>query len=114
MLQACFLLLKEYVELEQPFKYINWDENEYHRKAGEEIKDLYDWWTVRRPAAKAKLAYDWANEPDRSQLIKLEDGSYKVSQPESTRTLVQREHDMDLEDQRNLERLIKIRGFLWT
>ena len=114
MLQACFLLLKDYVELEKPFQNIDWDENEFHSHAGKEIRDLYDWWTVRRPAAKAKLALDWENEPERTQLIKLDDGGYKVVVPDSTRTLDQREEDMNTEDQRNLERLIKIRGFLWT
>lgn len=114
MLQACFLLLKEYVELEQPFKNVDWEWNEQHNNVGKEIQDLYHWWTVRRPAAKAMLAYDWENEPDRTEVVELEDGGYSIIQPESTRTLVQREEDMNAEDQRNLERLIKIRGFLWT
>lgn len=114
MLQACFLLLKEYVELEQPFKNIDWEWNEENKHAHKEIKDLYHWWTVRRPAAKAMLAYDWENEPDRTEIVRREDGSYTIIQPESTRILVQREEQMNAEDQRNLERLVKIRDFLWT
>jgi hypothetical protein len=114
MLQACFLLLKEYVEKEQPFNNADWNWNEDHKHAGEEIKYLYEWWTVKRPEAKAKLAYDWEHEPYDTHFIKLPDGGYKIMQPESVRTLVQREDDMSAEDQRNLERLIKIRGFLWT
>ena len=114
MLHACFTLLKEYVELEKPFEHVIWHDDEEHDHAGKEIKDLYNWWMVRRPEARQKLAFDWENEPYDTRLIKLPDGGYKVYQSEKIKTLVQREEELNDEDQRNLERLVKIRGFLWT
>lgn len=114
MLHACFLLLVEYVEKEKPFEIIDWSYNDKTKEVASEIKELYHWWTVRRPAAKKQLAFDWANETDRTEFISLEGGGVQIKSPESHKTLVQREHDLDVDDQNNLERLIKIRGYLWT
>lgn len=114
MLHACFLLLVEYVEKEKPFEVIDWSSDEKTKQVGEEIKDLYDWWVVRRPAAKQQLQLDWESEPDRTQFIPLEGGGVQIKSPASHKTLLQREYQLDAEDQANLERLVKIRGYLWT
>lgn len=114
MLHACFLLLVEYVEKEKPFEVIDWSWDDKTKQVGLEIKDLYEWWTIRRPSAKKQLAADWENEPERTQFIPREDGGIQIKSPASHKSLLQREQDLDADDQTNLERLIKIRGFLWT
>lgn len=114
MLHACFLLLKDYVELEKPFENVDWEENDYHSNAAKEIRELYRWWTVERPATRKELHDAWESCPEYSRFEKDESGEYKIIIPEAHKILTQRQWDYEQEDQRNLERLVKIRGFLWT
>jgi hypothetical protein len=114
MLQACFLLLVEYVECEKPFDVADWDWNDKHKEVAAEIKELYDWWKVGRSAKRAALIAEWDATGEQSQLIPLEDGGYTIQVPESHKILNKKEDELEEEDQRNLERLIKIRGWLWT
>lgn len=80
MFLACFKLLERYVEKEHPFEVLNWSWNEEHKKAGDEISWLYNWWKLDYPVLHKKLYFD---------------EMYKV------------EEEM-------LERLMKVRPFLWT
>jgi hypothetical protein len=50
MLHACFQLLKDCVEQESLLDcHINWDDDEQHRWAKQEIETLYDWWLLYSP-----------------------------------------------------------------
>lgn len=114
MLQACFLLLKEYVEKEQPFKNIDWDHDDTTRAVAKEIGELYTWWTITRPIVKKQISREWAETKERIEFIKNEKGLYIISTPESHKKLIEAERNLQATEQRNLERLIKIRGHLWT
>lgn len=116
MLQACFLLLVEYVECEKPFEVADWQFNEVTQEKEREIKELYHWWKTGRAEKRAALTKEWDSLPpeDGSRLIPVEGGGYRIHIPDSHRVLNAKEDALEEEDQRNLERLIKIRGWLWT
>lgn len=116
MLQACFLLLVEYVECEKPFEILDWNADEKHKEVAAEINDLYNWWKTGRAAKHAALVKEWDSLPpeETSRLIPVEGGGYTVHIPDSHRELNRKEDELLEEDDRNLQRLIKIRGFLWT
>ena len=55
MLHAVFQLLADFVEQESPDKHIDWSHNAVHRRAWNEIRDLYQWWKKKRPARRSPL-----------------------------------------------------------
>jgi len=116
MLQACFLLLIEYVEKENPFEMIDWNVDERHKEIAAEIKYLYNWWKTDRAAKHAALAKEWESLPpeEATRFVAVEDGGFKIQIPDSHKVLNVKTDELDEEDNRNLQRLIKIRGFLWT
>ena len=76
ILHACFNLLKEYVEKEKPFEVIDWDWDEHYKEVGNEIKALYNWWTVERPKDVKTHGYaadelDAADDEMLSRLMKI-------------------------------------------
>jgi len=116
MLQACFLLLVEYVECEKPFELLDWNADEKHKEVAAEINDLYNWWKTGRAAKHAALVKEWDSLPpeETSRFVPVEDGGFTIHIPDSHRALNRKEDELVEEDDRNLQRLIKIRGFLWT
>lgn len=114
MLHACFLLLVEFVEKEEAFKRVDWECDEKSEQIGQEIKDLYDWWKIRRSVAREQLMLDWSNCKDETRFLPVDGGGFRIDIPESHRLLNERENQLDEDDQHNLERLIKIRSWLWT
>lgn len=84
LLHACFQLLTDFVEKEEPEVPTDWQFDEAHKNAKREIDELYAWWKDRVSKAEAgKLGPLW----DESQ--------YK--------------NDNDM-----LMRLINVRRYLWT
>lgn len=84
LLHACFQLLTNFVEQENPFTgHVEWDNDEEHQHAKHEILKLYDWWTSRK-------------------ILCTTEGTdiFEKSQYEEDNTM--------------LIRLVKIRQFLWT
>lgn len=116
MLQACFLLLVEYVECEKPFQEIDWEYGQKSKEIAAEIRYLYNWWKTDRAAKRAALTKEWdaLSPEDSSKFIPVDNGGFTIYIPESHRALKRKEDELEEEDQRNLERLIKIRGWLWT
>ena len=111
MLVACFTILKDYVEKERPDEMIDWSHNEEHQKAWDEIQSLYKWWKIDRPTRESieENLYNSLQEykPEkREEIIKIDREIYKQ--------INQLEKDWEKEDNENLMRLIKIRGYLWT
>jgi hypothetical protein len=113
MLQANFLLLKEFVEGEEPFKIIDWEWSEESSAAGKEIKTLYHWWTVERGEKHAALDREWATVGS-PELIPREGGGIRFQLDPKSKELLEKRDLLDLEDDEMLLRLIKIRHFLWT
>lgn len=114
MLQACFLLLVEYVEIEKPFEIADWECDERHKHVASEIKDLYYWWKIERAQKRAEVSAAWAATDEEPRFISVEGGGFTINMSEAHKGLISRENELDEEDQHNLERLIKIRGWLWT
>jgi hypothetical protein len=114
MLHACFELLKHFVDKEHPFETIDWDFTDDHRHAAKEIKELYDWWE--------KYPYIW--EESQIYLDKWKDKEnilFKLPLFSKDPTYLDYMHDYVewetkrcTEEQNNMERLAKIRNYLWT
>jgi len=118
MIHAMFQILVDYVEKENPFKYIDWDYDEQHKHSASEIKSLYKWWKER---LVRKDPYE--DVPDRP----MEDMFKKISEnlvqfvpcedPEYLEALDKAgelEEQYDREDKENMHRLVEIYGCLWT
>lgn len=99
VLYAPFAALTEFMELEEPWKTINWQSDDAHSEAWFEINALYEWWTEGR----------WA---DKDRLEKLYEEGYK------NRSLLVAASMLDAElkdrDDEMLRRLINVRHYLWT
>ena len=129
ILHASFQLLADFVEKEKPFDRIDWDHDERHRFAASEIKALYHWWTVDYPGRSSlvdqikdderpKGLEDWSTEPGGGAMYGEKEA--RLSQMKypryhaALRLQWDREEDWGREEEENLCRLAKIRGFLWT
>ncbi|HEX05102.1 MAG TPA: hypothetical protein ENH10_08115 [Bacteroidetes bacterium] len=123
MLHAAFQLLVDFVEKEKPDQILDWNSDKAHKHAWKEIRDLYRWWTQRRPARKSPLDDKKISTPpwrwkkvtgsDCRQLVDWDKKKY----PEYDQALKKHwrlEKKWEEEDQHNFHRLVEIRGFLWT
>jgi hypothetical protein len=123
LLHAAFQVLVNFVETERPDKVVDWNATEIHKQAWREVKRLYEWWKKTRPARRSPLddkklvkpPLDLKKIPG-SQLCEIiqsdrkKHGAYYRALEKHDRL----EKKWFEEDQRNLHRLIEIRGFLWT
>ena len=129
LLHVCFNLLVDFVEKEKPFKHIDWDHDPEHQLAASEIKSLYNWWKESylcrhgimddfpdhmRPKGfedwKIKPGGGGSYGPDEREASEKKWPEYHLALRESW----EQEKRWDNEEQENLLRLIKIRGYLWT
>lgn len=123
LLHAAFQLLTDFVELEKPDEIVDWSHDVTHRKAWKEIKSLYKWWNETRPARKSPLDKKGLKIPpmkfkkipgsDNREWIRPDKKKY-AEYYRALKKDQQLEKKCEEEDQRNLHRLIDIRGFLWT
>ena len=128
MLHASFQLLVDYIELERPSEYFDYDLNPHLKEAYETMMELYSWWKVDRP--KRLTLHDrllgipepswdemWeeVTEGPHTGCCQMVDTSGKYPEYHAVlrgdREIVERYLD---EDQRNLHRLIDVRTFMWT
>jgi hypothetical protein len=122
LLHATFQLLVDFMEKEHPER-IDWNANKIHRDAWREIKSLYKWWKEKRPARKSPLDNKRLLKPA-LKLKKLPGSEFsQLVQPDRKKYAAyyramkkdgRLEKQWHEEDQRNLHRLIEVRGFLWT
>ena len=123
LLHAAFQLLTDFVEKEQPEKIVDWDSDELHKSAWEEITSLYKWWTKTRLKRRSPLDDKKLTRPpfklkkipgsDLRQWVKSDKKKY-AAYYQALEEHARLENDWYEEDQRNLHRLIDVRGFLWT
>ena len=124
LLHAAFQLLVDFVEKEQPDKIVDWNSNEAHKHAWKEIRELYKWWKEKRPSRKSPLVDDKKlkmppmkfkkiPESELSQRVEPDKKKY-AKYYQALKKHGRLEKKWEEEDQRNLHRLIEIRGFLWT
>lgn len=108
ILYASFNTLKEFVEREEPLRAEDYPDDEmskHWKEAAAEIYDLYDYWMNRRAQAdkKANALYDqMKSSQDEEKTSRLRE-EWRVARD-----------SLEKEEQANLERLIKVREFMWT
>ena len=122
LLHAAFQLLVDFIEKEHPER-IDWNAQKKHKQAWREIKSLYRWWKIERPARKSPLDNKRLLKPA-LKLKKLPGSEFsQLVQPDRKKYAAyyramkkdgRLEKQWYEEDQRNLHRLIEVRGFLWT
>ena len=123
LLHAAFQILTDFIEQETPEEIVDWNSDELHKKAWKEIKSLYKWWKEIRPSRTSPLdeknliapplKFKKIRGSDLSEMVEPDKKKYAeyYRALEKHRKL---ETKWNEEDQRNLHRLIEIRGFLWT
>jgi len=123
LLHAAFQLLVDFVEKEDPGRIVNWNSDESHKHAWKEIRELYKWWKEKRPSRKSPLDDKKLKIPpmkfkkipgsELSQLVEPDKKKY-AKYYQAIKKHARLEVKWEEEDQRNLHRLVEIRGFLWT
>ena len=125
MLHANFQILKDFVEKEKPLEFINWESDEHHSHASQEIRELYDWWVNVYPNridpySEEFEGQEYEEEPDFIGLVRIPDtDTYRMAKqtPEYEKYLERckkEEERQEAEEQEMVERLVKIRFYLWT
>lgn len=119
LLHAAFQVLIDFIEQERPGEIIDWNSDEMHRHAWDEMTQLYRWWKDERPGRRDPL--DDVQSPPEEEYRFLENGEMvfpdREKYPEYYAALArswQLENEWLDEDQRQLHRLIEVRPFLWT
>ena len=123
LLHAAFQVLMDFVERERPEAVTDWNATKDHKQAWNEIRSLYTWWKETRPARRSPLDDKKLVRP-RLRLRRIPDSEFsEMVRPSAKRygayyralkAHSRLEEKWLAEDQRNLHRLIEIRGFLWT
>lgn len=123
MLHAAFQLLVDFVEQEKPDQIVDWNSDPEHKPAWKEIRALYKWWTETRPARKSPLDQKGLNTPPMRwkkipgsncrELVEYDKKKYR-EYDKVFKKHWRLQNKWEEEDQRNLHRLVEIRGFLWT
>jgi hypothetical protein len=123
LLHAAFQILVDFIEGEKPDKIIDWSFDSKHRKAWRQIRMLYRWWKVKRPARIDPLDQKGLKSPpwrfkevpgsDLLQMVNHDPKKYAAFH-RACRKHHQLEAKWLEEDQANLHTLIGIRPFLWT
>lgn len=130
LLHASFQILRNFIEQEEPFDFIDYSTNELDRWVESELKTLYHWWVKDRPNRENP----WEREFDGREYVEDEaehdpfgfgtmaipnrsgrrmgrlTPEYKAHLDECQRV----EDDQRREDDQMLHRLINIRSHLWT
>lgn len=115
ILQANFLILKKFVECEEPFRIIDWDWNEETKVVGEEVKALYRWWTEERAAEHKAVELEWDKRNVSFHFEQVNETAPRmVWTGDDNKDLLQREEELHQKDTEMLIKLMKIRRFLWT
>jgi len=103
---------------------VNWNSYKYHKKAKEEIDRLYSYWKIERKQREEEIDYlldQWSEHtvhyetPCEDHPGLFEWHSVSSNYGEYLSNLYNQEQIKFLEEEeKNLIRLIKIRGYLWT
>jgi hypothetical protein len=129
LLHAMFAVLCDFVEKEKPFGHFD---TSYSHDAWYSIRDLYEWWTVRRPArelAEAAALMAWHTEfmrmggfqsvpTDHPMLMEMQPPEKRGHDTSEADRLHARHMEMEeageAEDDAMMRRLVGLRGHLWT
>lgn len=126
LLHSSFQILKNFIEDEEPFEFIDFSTNKLDRWVEKELKTLYHWWTVERPNREDAYSGNFhgkeyiEEEADYLGLIPTEDpdlfmGATLTKEYKAYLDACREEEDrQEREDNHMLQRLINIRCHLWT
>jgi hypothetical protein len=122
-------VLTDFVEREKPFEHFD---TSYHYDSWLRIRDLYEWWHIRRPA-KVQAVSDaltaWHDEfqrlggltskPTENATTRLmvfpQDRGADVRRERELNNEMRRlEAELEAEDEAMMIRLVRLRGHLWT
>ncbi len=119
LLHAAFQVLVDFIEQEKPDEIVDWQHDDMHRNAWNEISQLYKWWKVERP--NRHDPWDDVTSPPVEEFLTAEEGKLVFPEREkypeyyaAVDKASRLEKEWHEEDQRNLHRLIEVRPFLWT
>lgn len=125
LLHAAFQVLKNFIEHEDPFNFIDFSTNELDRWVEKELRLLYHWWTVTRPNRRDAYPGDfhgrmYVEGDGKTGLLPIEGTSRfrAATRTEKYNSYLgecrQEEERQRREDDEMLQRLINIRSHLWT
>lgn len=106
MLHCNFQLLKDFVEKEKPGEMINWESDENHSYAWNEIQSLYNWWIKDFPQ-RVELEENIYSQTEQKEIN-------KEQKRELYKELAELEKQWNIENNENLIRLMRVREYLWT
>lgn len=120
MLYGMMNLLTEFIEYEKPFEDIEWNSDEFHKHARDEMIAIKSWWdnydNRKREIEDALTAWhdakfsgcsddNWIERLNTRDTQDIKDLSDKLHHLEA---------DLSQEEEEMLIRLVKIRGYMWT
>ena len=118
LLYGMMNLLIEYLEKEKPFEIVNWDSDEDHKKARDEMIAIRDWWLNydNRKKEIEKALDEWHSKKFVSGDHWIRD--INAEDTPEVKVLFDKLHALEAklleEEEEMLIRLVKIRGYLWT
>lgn len=122
ILHANMAVLVDFIEKEEPFKYINWNATPEHRRAADEMLEIYRWWKYDPFARELgpenfyqmnyREVLEWARTIYKPEDNWIEQGIERSKNPGTFWFDIENE----AEDRRTamMIRLAKIRRYLWT
>ncbi len=122
MLLACFAILKKFVEQEDPRVGLRTAEADFgttvaqtpalagRLESEKEIRALYNWWTRERPAQEAALSARWAALASGKD---LRQDWPTIGRAEKDALRAEREA-LHFQADQMLERLLRVRHYMWT
>jgi hypothetical protein len=119
MLYGLMSLLMQFIEEEKPFETIYWDGDEGHKHARDEMMAIKEWWQnySKRQDEIEVVQTKWHNMVFTSGADHWIDDLNKEHTPEADamfKLLHEIEEKLDKEEEDMMNRLVKIRHYLWT
>ena len=122
MLYGMMNLLVEFIEGEEPFKWVDWKSDKYHSHAAKEMKAIYKWWKnyPKREKQIDDALTKWHDLKFRKNGKKDIDWLAEINKADSPEVKVASDYLRKLEgklhkeEQEMLIRLVNIRDYLWV
>ena len=114
ILYGTFQILVEYIEDEEAGERIDWNSDPEHKKAWKEIQELYNWWTIDRPARDRDYPKETDYGLEENEIMDGEDSPARRRYLKALDEHSAKEDEFDIEDTEMLIRLVTMRRWLWT
>lgn len=122
LLYGMMNLFMEFLEKEKPYDRINWNSDDFHKHAKDEMVAINSWWLNYEKRLKniEDARNDWHDDKFKDCRDDLHGWIDRINEPSTPETerkfqiIQDLEKKLDEEETEMLIRLIKIRKFLWT